>query len=124
MTADVLVNTRLQQYGFDLRDDYEREMAETKRQLGKISTPPANRFDRMIWMVNYVSKILDWELIFAGNVDNEFKVWFTSKYPDIAVRGTKLLEMVNRIGYETPEKQKKLFREIIRRYKLEGIIFL
>jgi len=122
MVADLLVNARLANFGFNLHEDYEREIVESKRQLEGIAVPPANRIDRMHWMANYVSKLLDWELISTSNSKGEFQVWFDTKYPDIAERGKKLLAMVKRTGYDTPEKQAKLFREIIQRYNLEGVL--
>jgi hypothetical protein len=73
-------------------------------------------------MVNYVGYLLDWEFVGPSNIQSEFQVWFDTKYPDIAERGKKLLAMVKRTGYDTPERQAKLFREIIRRYKLEGLL--
>lgn len=124
MIEDLLVNSRLQKYGFDLQDDYETEIEMTKRQLTRFTTSPTHRLDRIHWMVNYVSYLLDWELINTGKGSNEFKDWFDTRYPDIANRGKKLLKMVKRIGYNTPEKQSNLYREIIRRYKLDGVVFV
>jgi hypothetical protein len=37
MVADLLVSARLAKFGFNLREDYEREIAEAKRQLERIS---------------------------------------------------------------------------------------
>lgn len=122
MVADLLVNIRLARFGFNLREDYEREIAEAKRQLERMSAPPIDRIDRMIWMVNYAGYLLDWEFVSASNSKSEFQAWFDTKYPDIAARGKKLLAMVKRIGYDTPEKQAKLFRGIIQRYNLEGVL--
>jgi hypothetical protein len=124
MIEDLLVNSRLQKYGFDLQNDYETEIEESKRQLSRFTTSPTNRLDRIHWMVIYVGYLLDWELLSVGKSSNEFKEWFDTRYPDIAGRGKKLLEMVKRIGYDNPEKQSKLYREIIRRYDLAGFVFL
>ena len=122
MVSDLLVNARLAKFGFNLRLDYEREIAETKRQLERKPTPPLNRIDKFKWMLNYVSSLLDWELVSASKNRSEFQQWFDTKYPVIAARGKKLFAMVKRTGYDTPENQAKLFREIIRRYKLESVL--
>lgn len=122
MVADPLVSSRLQRYGFDLWEDYQREIKEDLRQLEKRPNIPLQRLDRLIWIFNYAGKMLDWELVGTSKGQNEFQVWFDSRYPEIAERGKKLIAMVKRIGYETPEKQTRLFKEIIRRHKLEGIV--
>jgi len=126
MVHDPLVNARLQIYGFDLWYDYETELKETFRQLGAIPNPPSNHRGRMHWIFNYVGKILDWELACnkADKGNNEFQLWFDARYPDIAKEAQNLLALVRDIGYDTPEKQTALFKEIIRRYDLGRYILL
>jgi len=122
MVADLIVDQRLQKYGFDLRADYEAEAAESLRQLERVPRPPAGRLDRTHWIFNYVAKVLYWELLDTREEHCGFQAWFDGKFPDTASRAKKLLARVKRVGYDTPEKQKRLFQEIIRRYKLERIL--
>jgi hypothetical protein len=58
----------------------------------------------------------------ADRSDNEFQLWFDARYPDVAKEGQELLALVRDIDYVTPEKEVALFKEIVRRYKLEGIV--
>lgn len=122
MVADLIVDSRLQKYGFNLRADYEAEVAESIRQLERFTRPSAGRLDRTRWIFNYVGNVLYWELLDTGEEHCEFQAWFDGKFPHSASRAKKLLARVKRIEYDTPEKQKRLFQEIIRRYKLEKIL--
>ena len=126
MVHDPLVNMRLQTYGFDLWDDYEKEVNEDFRQLRAFLNPPSNHLGRMHWIFNYVGKMLDWELVCnqADKSNSEFQLWFDARYPDIAEEAQKLLALARDIGYDTPEKQTALFKEIIRRYDLGRYVLL
>lgn len=126
MVHDPIVNSRLQTYGFNLWKDYETELKETLHQLRGFPNPPSNRLDRMHWIFNYVGKILDWELVCnnADAADNEFQLWFDARYPHTAKEAQELLALVRDIGYDTPEKQTALFKEIIRRYDLGRVVLL
>lgn len=126
MVHDPLVDSRLQVYGFDLWSKYQKEMKETLSQLGKQLNSPSDKFARLRWTFNYVSKMLDWELVSSkpGQFKNEFPVWFEDRYPDIAEEGHKLLTMIRETGYDTPVKLTTLFQKIIRANNLGTIFFL
>ena len=127
MVQDPLVDSKLQAYDLlDLGEKYEKEVEEDLRQLKKISKPPTAYHDIVLWTFNYVSKMLDLELARSKSYKgkNKFQPFFDKKYPLIARKAKKLLSLVKKIGYETPEKQTKLFKEIIQRYSLESIVFL
>ena len=123
MVHDPLVNSRLQVYGFDLRQDYETEVRESIRQLSNVPKSPVNPLDRVHWIFNYVSKILEWEVCHETNKDrNEFVLWFDEQYPDIAQEAKDLLMLVRDIGYDTPTKQIALFKRIIEKYNLKNVV--
>jgi len=126
MVHDPIVDSRLQIYGFDLWDDYEKEVKEDFRQLGATPNPRSNHLGRMHWIFNYVGKILYWELACnkADKGNNEFQAWFDARHPDIAKEAQDLLALVREIAYDTPQKQTALFKEIIRRYDLDRVVFL
>ena len=126
MIHDPLVNSRLLIYGFDLLEDYEAELQETFSRLSAVSTSPSKHLDKVLWIFNYVGKILDWKLLHdeIGKDNNEFQLWFDERYPDIAREAKDLLILIDDIGYETPEKQIKLFRRIVQEYRLERIVFV
>jgi len=118
MVHDLNVNEILVRYGFDLIHEYESEIADDVRRLERFSTAPSDQLDRLLWIFNYVSTILDWEFINHSNKKSEFQVWFDQKFPEIAKEGKNLLVLVKRMGYDTPQKQFRLFQEINRQYKL------
>jgi len=126
MIHDPLVDSRLATYGFDLRAEYKTELKESFRQLTSHENSPSGHLSRVLWIFNYVAKMLDWELRYVDTKedDNEFKLRFDKRYPDIAKEGMDLLKFVKEVGYDTPDKQVKLFRKIIRKYKLDGVVFL
>lgn len=72
------------------------------------------------------AKILDWEVAYpnAGQRVNHFQVWFDRQYPVIAEEAYQLLRVVRAMGYDTPEKQKALYREILRIYDLQYDIYV
>jgi hypothetical protein len=124
MVHDPLVNSRLQAFGFDPRHDYEAEVQEHFRQLEGVARSPSERLTELLWMFNYVGDILSWELLSSNTECSPFQEWFDARHPYIARRGQKLLAMVRRVGYDTPAKMSELFREIIRRYRIENILRL
>ena len=119
MVGDLVVQSRLCRYGFDLRAGYQAEIQEDMRQLSRFSAPPRERQGRLHWIFNYVGKVLDWEMLSDGAGKGDFQLWFDGRYPEIAEQGKKLLERVKRMGYDTPEKQKQLFQNILHHYELD-----
>lgn len=123
---DLIVNERLMRYGFDLKEDFKREIEEDVRQLKKQKESPKDRIGRFHWACNYVSKVLDYNLIFRNEScnDDEFFNFFRDKYPDIVEESSEMQRIIKEIGYDTPEKQYRMFREIISTYNLQGIIII
>ena len=124
MVHDPLVDARLHDYGFDVLEAYRGELKNTKRQLKRYQSSPVKHDERMLWIFNYVAKILDWKLISAHAQvgEDNFRRWFDRRYPDVAREAQGVLDLVEKIGYGTPEKQAQLFRQIIRTYDLAGHI--
>jgi hypothetical protein len=122
MLIDPVVDSRLQGHGFDLQADYEREVKEDICQLSRFTSPPSDRLDNTRWMFNYVDKLLYWELLDTQSEHSVFQEWFDARFPQIASKGKKLFERIKRTGYDTSEKQSRLFAEIIQRYRLNNIL--
>ena len=124
MVQDPIVNARLHTYGFDLLKGYLEEVKKTKRQLKRYKTAPAKDHERMLWIFNYVSKMLDWKVVSAHAQvgEDKFKRWFDRRYPDLAREAQGVLDLVQQIGYDTPDNHRRLFRETIRRYGLARYI--
>lgn len=123
---DLIVNEKLMRYGFDLKEDFKREEKEDLRQLRKYKESPKDRIEKFHWACNYISKVLDCNLIFGNESchDDEFLDFFRDKYPDIVEESLELQRIIKEIGYDTPEKQYRMFREIILTYNLQGIIVI
>ena len=127
MIQDPLVDSRLQTYGLvDLGKKYEKEVERYLRFLKKHHEEPSDPSVRTYWIFAYVGKMLDWELARSKGYRriNKFKLFYDKKYKNVALEAKKLLSVVKEIGYDTPEKQTKLFREIIQRYNLKDNVFL
>ena len=122
MVSDPLVNARLQRYGFDLRPPYDTETAETKRQIQSGARLLRDRFTELSLMIAYAANVLDWELIGLVGERNQFQEWFDSRHRRIARKGQKLLGIVRRTGFDTPEKMYRFFQEVIGRYNLSQFL--
>jgi hypothetical protein len=117
MVHDPLVYETLQLYGFDLLADF------TKWTSTSPSTPPPNDLDKKVYIFNYVKRIIHWEIIRTeGDSSSEFQLKFELHHPELANEGQELLALVKSIGYGTPEKMRKLIREIITKYRLNDYI--
>ena len=119
------LHKRLAEFGFDLKANYNAGREEDYRQLRQRKDEPKSRLEIVHWVFNYVRVILYWSDVLGNpeNVDSEFQAWFDVRYPGIAREGRELLKIVRSIGYDEPEKMNKLFRNIIKRYKLNGMVY-
>jgi hypothetical protein len=127
MIHDPIVNQNLGGYGFDLSQEYEKELKETLDQLKIIPPEPTDRLSRVRWIINYAGHILERESSLnkeVARMDNRFESWFDDNYPKIALEGRSLLEMIRGIGFDTPQKQSVLFKRIIQKYALRNYIAL
>lgn len=125
MLNDPVVDSRLALYGFNLLDSYEVEVKETLRQLKKAPSP-VEHLEKVHWIFNYVSKLLDWELVKndVDKDDNKFALWFDKRHPDIAQEGKELFDLIVSTTYDTPDTQRLLFGKIIERYDLDEIVLM
>ena len=123
MVHDVLIDTKLTSFGFDLKSKYLKEAEESRRQLMPVSKTPTDKMDRVAWIINYVSTLLDYESVRSKGLveNNEFNDWFQKKYPDIVRDAQKMIETVAKIGFDTPDKQNRLFSTLIDLYSLNGL---
>jgi hypothetical protein len=80
----------------------------------------------MQWLFNYVGQVLNYERISRqpNETHSEFRAWFEARYPSIAREAEGLLALIDDVGIDRPSEQRILFREVIRRYQLNGAIFL
>lgn len=123
MLQDLVVDTRLISFGFDIRQKYFDEIADSIAQLEKITAAPSDRLSKIMWIFNFASKILDCGL-FIGDSEEypKFIQWFEGRFPEIAVSGREVCEIVRERGYESPEKMLRSFTAIIKKYKVSDIL--
>lgn len=120
---DPLVDSRLKMFGFDLWTDYEKEKTEAISDLEGAYCPPPNHPVRILWMLHYVSDWLDWDLRNkAEHNENQYQLWFNTHFPAIAKEGQEMLTLVQRIGFDTPDKMGILLNEIIQKYELTWLV--
>lgn len=111
-----LRDSRLENYGFDLRKDYETRVNKVYHTLG--TQPPEDPLKKLEWEFYYVQYLLYWQdTLHQGNKsESEFQSWFDNRYPDLVQEGQEIFHLVNTIGYNTPEKMKSLLIEVYDRY--------
>ena len=121
---DPLVHERLEVHGYrdDVSSEYENESSESRRQLKNLREP-ANRTQSIHWTLNYAANLIDGRQLSGTEANpSEFQEWFSARYPDIARDAQDLIAMVDRIGYETPERMRVALLAILERYSLRDII--
>jgi len=120
------VDSRLKAYGFDPIYEYKRRLDNAHRELEKFQTSPTQNTLRLKWIFKYVAMVLYREACYGyyDEIEDEFRTWFDERYPDIAQEGQELLTLIRSIGYDTPDKMKKVFKKIIPKYRLNGFLFV
>jgi len=116
---DPLVNSCLEIYGFDLRRECDKNIREAFRQLQTLPHSPSNKLVKTQWVFQYVELMLECEVAYKSRrSESEFERLFRRKYPDLSKEASKLIEIVKNMGYDTPDKERAVLEEIIRRYDL------
>ncbi|MGQ7277757.1 SEC-C domain-containing protein [Brevibacillus thermoruber] len=121
MLTDPIIQSELSTYGLDIKNDFIAECETSLRALSGLNEP-SDQINRMHWVFNYVSNILEWEVVCEkhGYVENELVKYFDSMFPVIAEEGKQLYEQIKTYGFETPQKQKALIKDIVGRYDPKG----
>jgi hypothetical protein len=101
---DPLVDRALRSHGFDEREDRRLEIAESRRQLGKILSAPTDKAGRAHWTANCLGHLLDQRILGEDPEVAEFIDWFAARYPGVHAGATKLADQLVAIGFDTPEK--------------------
>lgn len=119
LLADPIAHERLKSFGFDLRENLKREIAENRRQL-ESAIEPTERGNLFFWTSNYASYLLEGDTSLYEFT--EFRDWFDLQFPNVARKAGQLLIMITRRGYRTPDKQFILYREIVEKYNLGSVL--
>jgi hypothetical protein len=126
MFDDPLVNCFLQEkYNFDPAYHYtEIELHDCFNEVGEIVTEPTNDIIRMLHIFFYANQLLRWDSIKDTTAIQkwvEYQRFLRSKWQSIAESGEELYDIVKKYGYDTPEKQRRLFNKIAYKYTINGI---
>jgi hypothetical protein len=124
--TDPLILERLAKYGFDLWSYLAPQVEETMKVMMEKRQPPRELDNpiSLVWAVNYASHVLEWETAsrIAGERESPLQMWLDSNLPEIAGGGRELVGLVERVGYNSPEKSADLLRRIVEGYGLTSVI--
>lgn len=101
---DPLVDSTLDEYGFDRRADLIAEIEENKRQLNTFRQAPSDPAGKAHWIANCLGHILNQHVLGAEPNESKFLEWFSSRYSQILADAHKVAEAVIATGFETPDK--------------------
>lgn len=123
MIQDPLVIEKLQSYGYDLRGEYVKECKEFGEKL-KSFKAPKDDLEQMFFAFLYVQCVLENRLLFgeektecSKNIDIIF-----SKLNYLALKGRKMLKIVDKYGMKDPDSVKTIYEEIINAFDLNDYI--
>lgn len=119
MLQDPLINVRLSSYGFDAIAHYKANVCTSLAILAERDSP-TDFLDRFLWCCNIVGIILDGEYSFADKISQQFQDRLFGRFPDLLPDVAELYSLVRKVGFETPEQQRKLLRKISKKYDLYG----
>jgi len=119
MIQDPMVVTKLLSYGYDLRGEYLDECKDLSEKL-KSPAVPKEDLGQVFLAFMYVQCVLENRLLFKKEKTECSKNILTmfSKLNHIALKGKKMLKIVDKHGMEDPESVKKIYEEIINSFDL------
>lgn len=130
MFEDPIVDSILQdKYGFDLVYFYAEMDIQRCKYILRLPycKEPDKKTDRLTEIFFYACQSLKWDLIKDAKIQqkyNDYKKLYMSKRPNIAKEGEELASLVRTVGFDTLEKQKRLFELIVDKYKLGDILYV
>ncbi len=123
MLQDLVVDSRLVSFGFNMKSKYLDELADSTAQLEKIPNAPSDRLSKIVWIFNFASKVLDCGLFIGQSEEySKFLGWFERRFPEISANGRDLCKIVSEHGYDSPEKMRRSFNTIIKKYRVDDIL--
>jgi hypothetical protein len=117
--SDVQVNTLLASYGFDWTSHLILDMKKTLEGLKKWNKP-LHPYNRLLLVSFYVSNALEYGILYGkGKFEQtQYHKTYLNKLPQIVSDGDEIVEMINDIGYDTPEKHKIIYQYILEKFGL------
>jgi len=125
MLHDILVDSRLLNYGFDYNDLLKAKYLGHIRSYKGESEASLDRINTLLTLFEFVLANLQGKMILGEDktYSNQYRDDFKEIFPNIAKEGDILIDMIELIGYDTPDKVKALLQEIMEKYGLvEGFV--
>ncbi len=118
--TDVQVNSFLADYGFDWASHLSKDMKQTIEGLKNWHSSD-NKYNRLLLASHFVSNALEYEIIHGDDkfgLTSYYKIFLTN-FSQIVRDGDEIVDMINEIGYDTSEKHKIIYQNILKKYDLE-----
>jgi hypothetical protein len=119
MIADILADDELLKFGFNVIEVNLKEFQDGEKRIQQMDGPldPHNTNH----IINYAAHLLTFDHFFDKKTQApQYFSHFDRKNPSISQQAKHIMKIVQKIGYDTPEKQRRIYDWIIHRYKLEN----
>lgn len=122
MIYDPLLNSRLLDYGFDVKKYLDFTDERQKKTIGVNSQ---HTHDMFLMKTLYVKKTLDLRNLDPSirPSDVEFNKWILKNYPDIIQECESLFGLVEGIGIGSPEQCERVLKETIVKFEMQDELF-
>ena len=124
MINDPIVNKKIVKHGFDLWEYIDRSNEIQMKGIGIKPLDDQSDHNMVLLVTLFVKKALDWKTAqgIAAIKPNEYSEWFIKYYPELLPMALKLTEVVNKIGFDTPEQVAKILNQTINLLKYTAIM--
>jgi hypothetical protein len=121
MIHDMLCDSRLKAYGFSFDELYKTKVKAIIANKHNINYNTMDGFEKLFYTYQHCLTILQGTLM-VDNCTDELELYakyYNDIFPEITQEGNYILEVINDIGYNTPNKLNSLFQKIVERHNLE-----
>lgn len=117
---DPIANKCLVPFGFDLWVQYDKASTNEKSYF-ESADEPQSPTEKLYSTAFYISKTLNWDVccLSSPREKNDFLEWYDTKFPNFSKEAKDSLELVKKIGCETPEEASAVFTELIAKFELD-----
>lgn len=130
MIEDLLVDSKLYEFGFNVKKHYIIEFDRSQKQISDVlkqrpisEVSPKTHHDVVKFTLNYASQILAYNLFFrSDDVKPDFFTFFDKEFPQIAEDAKSLVTTIESMGYANPESTGQLYQIILEKFYLKDKI--
>ncbi|MDR3588010.1 MAG: SEC-C domain-containing protein [Desulfosporosinus sp.] len=123
---DPLVNSGLTQFGFDLWSYFDKASREQRIVKERGLKEPLQNKDRYLEVLFYIQKALDFELANtqSSRLSDDFMDWYKMMYPNTVREATEIINEIESLGFDTPDKARLILTKIVNQFNLNNIIII